>query len=165
MSRLTYYAGCIILVILIGHLVHPPQAHGKDYSDDSSLRIMQPNMVSVEGWKNDTIHDPYLYPIDATLTYGGAFTTNFDICTYKGIGLYMNNTLHFDEGLDQHIVAAGWQYEAGATLWRWNEGHQEIQIFHQHHSQHELDDASISGDHFPVMDRNGIRVILYQRPN
>lgn len=136
-------------------------ADAKDYSDLDGLRIFQPNTVAVEGWKNDTIHDPYLYPIDKTLTYGGAFTTNFDICTYHGIGLYMNNTLHFDEGMDQHIVAAGWQYEAGATLIKWD--HQAIQVFHQHHSQHELDGVSESGDHFPVSDRNGIRIILYEK--
>lgn len=162
----------ILIVVKVASMSHkalgeeitePPVCKVQEPYESSGLRFFQPNTVSVEGWKDATVHDPYLYPIDKTLTYGGAFTTNFDLITYKGLGIYMNNNLHFDEGLDQHIVSAGWQYEVGATIAKWNDGHQAIQIFHQHHSQHELDDVSISGDHYPVYDRSGVRIILYQR--
>lgn len=138
------------------------EQHHEDPTAQDGWRILQPNDIHVDAWKDGTVHDPYLAPIDKTLTYGGAFETDFDICTYRGYGLYMKNSLHMDEGYDQHIVAAGWQYEVGATVWRSGTG-QGVQLFHQHHSQHELDDASESGDHYPVYDRNGIRLIIYSR--
>lgn len=157
MIRIYYYALIILSILVIGRL-----ARADELTENDKLRILQPNLISIEEWKNETVHDSYLAPIDKTLTYGGAFTTDFDICTFEGIGIYMNNTLHFDEGTDQHIVAAGWQYELGATLWQSGHG-QGLQVFHEHHSQHELDGASQSGDHFPVYDRNGIRFVIYSR--
>jgi len=122
-------------------------------------RILSPNDAYIDVYKNETVHDPYLAPIDSTLSYGSGFNLNLDVLKYKGLGIYWNNLLHFDQSnTDGRIKAAGWQYEIGATIWR-NNDLDRVQVFKQHHSQHILEETRPV--HFPVVDRYGIRLRLY----
>jgi hypothetical protein len=122
-------------------------------------RLLQPNDVHIDAYKNEVVRDPYLSPIDRDLSYGAGFNVDLDIIKYKGLGLYWNNLLHFDQSdKTGQIKAAGWQYEAGFTVLRVNEL-DKIQFFHQHHSQHILEEKRPT--HFPIMDRYGIRLRIY----
>lgn len=127
------------------------------------LEVMAPNKVFVDSYKNQTVHDPYLAPDDENLGWGASFNINFDIVRYNNYSvLYMDNNLHFDqeEGSGQ-IRAAGWQYSLNLVLIRWN-GVSRVELFRQHHSQHIMD--RVRPDmHFPVYDRNGIRVVLFDK--
>lgn len=125
----------------------------------SNWRLLAPNDMYIDMYHYETMHDPYLDPVDKDLTYGGGFNLNLDIAKYKGLGLYWNNLLHFDQsGRDGRIKAGGWQYELGMTVWQQN-GFDRIQLFKQHHSQHIFEDTR--PEHFPVYDRYGIRLRIY----
>jgi hypothetical protein len=122
-------------------------------------RLLAPNDVFIDAYKNETVHDPYLSPVDRDLSYGAGFNVDLDLIKYNGLGLYWNNLLHFDQSsANGQIKAAGWQYEAGFTLWHENNS-DKIQLFRQHHSQHILEEARPV--HFPVYDRIGIRLRIY----
>jgi hypothetical protein len=124
-------------------------------------RLLEADEISVDTWKYDDIHDPYLSPDDSSLSYGAAFNTNFTVASYNGYGLRMDNNLHFDEdGQTGQVRAVGWQYGLYLTVLR-IDGQDKIEIFRQHHSQHIVDRSR--EDHFPVYDRNGVRWVIYQR--
>jgi hypothetical protein len=122
-------------------------------------RLLDPKDVHIDVYKNETVHDPYLDPVDQELSYGSGFNLDLNLVKYNGLGLYWNNLLHFDQSSKSgQIKHAGWQYEIGATLWQ-EEGQDRIQLFKQHHSRHVLEETR--DIHFPVYDRYGIRVRVY----
>lgn len=129
------------------------------YARAEGWRLLAPNDIHIDAYRNETVHDPYLDPVDADLGYGAGFNLDLDMAKYNGYGLYWNNLLHFDQSdRTGQIKAAGWQYEVGATIWQ-EEGKDRIQIFKQHHSQHILEESR--SVHFPVYDRYGIRLRIY----
>lgn len=130
------------------------------FSND--YHIMDLNKAFVDYYKNNDIHDPYLEPADSTLTTGASFNTNFDVFKYEGYGLYWDNNLHFDQDTTGQVRAAGWQYSLNLVFFQ-VDGKSKLELFRQHHSQHILDRSR--PEHFPVYDRTGIRVILYDRSN
>lgn len=127
---------------------------------DEDWHVLELNKAFVDTYKIDDEHDPYLAPDDATLTYGASFNTNFDVVKYKGYGLYWDNNLHFDEDNHNQVRAAGWQYNVNLVFWQ-IDGKNKLELFKQHHSQHILDRSRDA--HFPVVDRTGIRIILFDR--
>lgn len=144
----------ILAYITLMLLVFGPQAKAYD------LQVLEMKRVSVEGYKYQEIHDPYIAPDDKTLTYGGQFSTDFYFLKWgKNAGFYWNNDLGFDQnGANGHIAHVGWHYEMGLTLWEKNDV-SKVEIFKEHYSRHVVDEARQS--HFPVMDRYGLRFNLY----
>jgi hypothetical protein len=122
-------------------------------------RLFAPNDVHVDFYRNKTVRDPYLKPLDEDLGMGAGFNVDFDMAKYSGFGLYWNNLLHFD-GSDKtnSIKAAGWQYELGLVVWH-EKGIDKMILFKQHHSQHILEE--VRDTHFPVYDRFGFRFNIY----
>lgn len=129
----------------------------------SEVEILVPTEVSVDTYKHEgTTHDPYIYPNDADLSYGAVFRTNLDLVRHGSWDIYFNSGLHFDQSdRTGKIIHAGWQYEAGTTLFRtW--GGTSIQVYKAHHSRHVLD-VEREGMHFPNSDIVGIRWILLKK--
>lgn len=127
-------------------------AHAKEF------RLLEPKDVSVEAFKYESIHDPYLYPVDKSLKYGGAFNVDANLIRYEKFSIYWLNKLHFDQADPSgHIKHAGWQYELGMPIWI-HKGLPRIEMFKQHHSRHILEETR--SFHFPVYDRFGIRLRL-----
>lgn len=122
------------------------------------LFLLEPRDVYIDAFKYQSLHDPYLVPIDKDILYGAAFNTDFNVFRYKKIALYWKNRLHFDQAATSgHIKHAGWEYELGLPLWI-DKGKPKIEFFKQHHSRHVLEE--VRNVHFPVYDRIGIRVRL-----
>jgi hypothetical protein len=122
------------------------------------LRLLEPRDVYVEAYRYTSIHDPYLYPIDTSLKYGGTFNVDANLFRYGKFSIYFLNKLHFDQADPSgHIKHAGWQYELGMPLWV-HEGQPKLEFFKQHHSRHILEETRPL--HFPVYDRFGIRLRL-----
>lgn len=125
----------------------------------AELRLLEPKDVYIDAYQNDTVHDPYLYPLDQRLGYGGAFNVDTNVIRYGKFSLYWLNKLHFDQDrVTGHIKHAGWQYELGIPLWM-DKGTPRIELFRQHHSRHLLEETR--SVHFPVYDRTGIRLRIY----
>lgn len=122
------------------------------------LILLEPKDVSIEALQYQSMHDPYLSPIDKDIAYGAAFNTDLNVFRYGDIAFYWTNKLHFDQSkTNGHIKHAGWQYEFGIPLWV-DKGSSKIELFQQHHSRHVLEETR--ADHFPVYDRIGIRIRL-----
>jgi hypothetical protein len=122
-------------------------------------RLIAPNDIHIDAYKSETVHDPYLDPIDSELGYGAGFNLDLDIAKYNGLGLYWNNLLHFDQSSQSgQIKHGGWQYEIGAVIWQEN-GLDRVQLFKQHHSRHIFEETR--NVHFPVYDRYGFRLRVY----
>lgn len=122
------------------------------------LHLLEPKDVYIDAFKYQSIHDPYLAPIDRDLAYGAAFNTDFNLFRYGNIALHWKNRLHFDQaGSSGHIKHAGWEYELGLPLWV-DKGKPKIELFKQHHSRHILEE--VRDAHFPVYDRVGVRIRL-----
>jgi hypothetical protein len=145
--------GIVGLIAAIMCIMAASDANAQEY------RLLEPTQVSIEAYKYQDLHDPYTAPYDGTISQGAAFTTNLNIVRYHSLGLYWNNNLHFDQVQDGQVRRAGWAYEFGANIFPWY-GHNKVQLFKQHESDHILDVASPTGLHFPVMDRYGIRINL-----
>lgn len=125
------------------------------------LRLLEPREAYIDAYKNEVVHDPYLYPEDKNLGYGMGFNLSIDVLMYKGYGLHWDNLLHFDELENTgQVKAAGWQYHLGLVVLRFND-QSKIEVFKQHHSQHVLDEPR--DEHFPVYDRLGIRLIIFEK--
>lgn len=141
-----------ILLIAIASIL-ATKASGQNW------RLLDPKDVYIDAYKNETVHDPYIAPIDKELRYGSNFNMDLDVVKYKGIGLYWNNLLHFDQSSTSgHIKHAGWQYELGLTVLQ-EDNIDRVQIFRQHHSRHILEETRKA--HFPVYDRFGVRFRIY----
>lgn len=122
------------------------------------LYLLEPKDIYIDAFKYESMHDPYLAPIDKDLLYGAAFNTDFNVFRYKKVALYWKNRLHFDQaGSSGHIKHAGWEYELGLPLWI-DKGKPKIELFKQHHSRHVLEE--VRDAHFPVYDRFGVRIRL-----
>jgi hypothetical protein len=128
------------------------EAHAK------ALYLLEPKDVYIDAFKYQSLHDPYLAPIDKDLLYGAAFNTDFNVFRYGNIALHWKNRLHFDQaGPSGHIKHAGWEYELGLPLWI-DKGKSKIELFKQHHSRHVLEE--VRDAHFPVYDQIGLRIRL-----
>lgn len=125
-------------------------AHGAEF------KLLEPRDVFIDVYKNETVHDPYLYPIDRTLGYGSTFNVDTNVVRYGKFSIFWLNKLHFDQSnANGHIKHAGWQYEVGMPLWI-DRGVSRIELFKQHHSRHLLEETR--SIHFPVYDRFGVRL-------
>jgi len=125
----------------------------------SDWKVASPRKIYVDVYKNDRVSDPYLYPIDADLAFGGNFAINFDIVKYKSYNLFWDNLLHFDQSSETgRVVHGGWQFELGLTLYA-ERNNPKIQVFHQHHSRHIFE--ATRDTLFPVYDRAGLRFNIY----
>ncbi len=121
--------------------------------------LLEPRDVYIDTYRNEVVHDPYIYPEDQYLTYGSTFNIDANLLKWGPYGLYWLNQLHFDQsGQDGRIKHAGWQYELGLTVWVDKYDNPRIELFKQHHSRHVLDEYR--EEHFPVYDRVGVRFRL-----
>lgn len=126
-------------------------------------RLLAPRDVYIDAYKNQTVHDPYLAPVDQDLSYGATFNIDADILKYRNWGLYTLNQVHFDQsGETGRIVHGGWQYEMGFSLFptKKDPARGKIELFKQHHSRHIFEDER-PGVHFPVYDRFGVRLRIW----
>jgi hypothetical protein len=125
-------------------------------------RLLTPRDVYIDAYRNQTVHDPYLDPVDASLGYGSTFSVDTDILKYKYWGIYSFNKLHFDQNKDTgKIVHGGWEYEVGMSLFpsKIDPKRGQVEVFQQHHSRHIFEDYR--EEHFPVYDRYGIRLRIW----
>lgn len=127
-----------------------------------TLKLLEPQEISIDAYKNEQVHDPYLEPLDGSLDKGAKFNLNLNVIKYRDYKLYWDNTLHFDQSnLDQQIKHAGWWYFIGATILPTNKFGGGMDLFFEHHSRHVLEQTR--SQHFPVYDRYGIRFIFLKK--
>lgn len=125
----------------------------------TELHLLEPRDVYIESYRYENMYDPYLYPVDSELAYGAGFFIDLNIWRYGWYTMYWKNMLHFDQSRESgQIRHGGWEFELGFNIWP-GEGPPKIDIFHQHHSRHILEDTRET--HFPVYDRAGIRLHIY----
>ena len=126
------------------------------YASPQKFKLLEPRDVYIDLYENETVHDPYVAPIDKYLKYGATFNLDFTVIRYDDLSLFWLNKLHFDQASNSgHIKHAGWQYEIGAPIYQDDKG-SRIELFKQHHSRHVLEEER--NVHFPVYDRIGIRL-------
>lgn len=131
-------------------------------TSQSTLHLLSPEEISIDAYRNKTVHDPYLYPLDQHLSNGAKFNLNLNIIQYSDYKFYWNNSLHFDQSsLDQKIKHAGWWYFLGVTLLPKTKYSGGIDLFMEHHSRHILEETR--ENHFPVYDRYGIKIIFISK--
>jgi|LakMenEpi03Aug12_release.lakeMendotaPanAssembly.Ray.scaffolds.fasta_scaffold30464_19 hypothetical protein len=72
--------------------------------------------------------------------------------------LYWDNNMHLETIDAKTVKTVGWHWELGLRL------HKKLQIFHEHHSRHILDEPGLElyngKNQFPVEDSFGIRIKL-----
>ena len=125
------------------------------------VQYLTPTNVEMEVRKYEgRVHEPYLYPVDAGLRYGGVFRTNFDLVRYNRYTLFMNNMIHFDQSeVDGKIKYAGWNFEIGSAILFDKQGNTKLDIGRGHWSQHCLE--CLRDTHFPVRDWYFIRFKIF----
>lgn len=123
------------------------------------IEVLSPRNIFVDAYKNDVVHDPYLYPRDKELGLGATFNIDLDVFKYRAFNVYWLNKLHFDQSYETgKVIHGGWNYEFGSTIFTWKDK-SKVEVFRQHHSRHIFEDTR--DRHFPVYDRTGIRFNLY----
>lgn len=146
-----------ILVLIILSLTHCAEAYAEAGTycwKPGRVGLLEPQEMYMDVYKYDSLHDPYLYPVDNELYWGANFKTKFNVVRYKGFAFYADSLLHFDQSeVSGQVKHAGWQYELGVNVARVGLG--GIDIFRQHHSRHILEGTRER--HFPVYDRTGVR--------
>jgi hypothetical protein len=151
-----------VLLIALGYLMCLVASMCSRDAEAKEWHLIEPREVYLDAYDNGEVHDPYLYPDDATLGYGANFIMNFDVLKYGPYGLHWDNRLHFDQSRENGQVRhAGWEYGLYLTLLARDDETPIIEAFHQHHSRHILDREREF--HFPVYDRFGVRFVLYER--
>jgi len=144
------------LIILLG-VLSSTMALAKDYY------LFEPTRVSIETYEYQSFHDPYVAPDDKNIGHGATFNTDLDVFKYKGYGLSWENELHFDqEDTTGQVRHAGWHYKLGLTFMKFDSG-VRLEATREHWSRHVFDRERPM--HFPVYDRTGIQIILYERPS
>ena len=124
------------------------------------LYLLQPQEVRVEMHQIEKINDPYLYPRDKELKYGGAFITNFRLVEWNKFNIFSNNQLSFEQSqVTGKVISGGWKFSLG-TGWDISKN-QAIEIGKYHHSYHIFEDTRQV--HFPTKDSYYINLVIYKK--
>jgi hypothetical protein len=142
----------LALLLLVGTLWSESRA--------DEVRFLVPQYVSMELHKIDRVNDPYLYPRDKELAYGGAFNTNFNLVEYKDSYVFSNNRLSFEQSeITGKIVHGGWRYGLGVG---YNiTANQTIELGKFHYSYHIFEEAREI--HFPTYDSVYLNLVIYKK--
>ena len=126
----------------------------------SEIDLLVPQEVRMELHDIERINDPYLYPRDKELQYGGAFITNFRLVEWNKFNLFSDNKLEFQQSrVTGKVIAGGWIYNLG--LGYEITKHQAIEIGKHHYSKHIFEDKR--QQHFPTWDSYFINLIIYKK--
>lgn len=119
-----------------------------------------PKYVSMELHQIDKMNDPYLYPRDKELKYGGVFNTDFNLIESGRWSLIANNRVSFEQSqVTGKVISGGWKFFLGGGYSIAD--HQSIEIGKYHHSYHIFEDTRER--HFPTRDDYMINLIIYQK--
>lgn len=126
----------------------------------SEIDLLVPQEVRMELHDIERINDPYLYPRDKELQYGGAFITNFRLVEWNKFNLFSDNRLSFEQSrITGKVISGGWQYSIGAGYAI--SKNQAIELGKYHHSYHIFEEKR--AQHFPTKDSIYINLIIFRK--
>lgn len=131
---------------------------GKALATDAYYLV--PQYVGMEVHDYKLINDPYVYPRDHELKWGGVFRTDFHLLDLGKAYIFDNNKVSFEESkVTGRILHGGWEFYLG-TGYQLSE-HQIIEIGKYHHSYHVFEDTR--DVHFPTADSYYINMVIYKK--
>lgn len=124
------------------------------------IQYLVPEYITMELHDIYAINDPYLYPRDKELRFGGAFVTNFHLLEWKQTYIYSNNRLSFEQSEKTgKVIHGGWQFSVGGGYSFTD--HQSIELGKYHYSYHVFEEPR--PEHFPTFDSYYINLVIYKR--
>ncbi len=130
-------------------------------SNDWSLVELQEISLRYQDFKDR--RDPYTPQHDANWGYKTSLDWDVSLLKYG----FWNNEVHAEGLKDGRVKTVGWHWFLGVQVPTWG-----LAIFHEHHSQHILDERPLERDgddlpqgyrKFSVEDSYGVRLTLYSR--
>lgn len=141
----------ILAVFLLLFSVH---GHGAEW------HLLVPQEVNFEAHQIESMNDPYLYPVDKELRYGGVFNTDFAFVQYGRLSFNSTNRVSFEQShVTGRVRAGGWKFTLNLAMQLTDNQH--IELGKYHHSYH-IFEAERDG-HFPTRDSYYIKFVIYRK--
>lgn len=122
--------------------------------------LLEPRKASVDIYEYQALRDPYIYPEDTNIKYGGTFNLDMNILRINDYKFYWENGLFFDQSQrDGKVKHAGWHYKFGLTLFKGKTA--TVEAFKEHQSRHVFDQTREMP--FPFYDRAGVSIIFWEK--
>lgn len=127
----------------------------------SGFHLVDLEYFAMKGARFSCNRDPMTPDIECN-SYTGRAQADFNLRILEVF--YWDNQVH-TEGVAAKVETVGWHWELGLHIT------DQIDIFHEHHSRHRMDDTTPidfnkdgKPDKFPVEDSYGIKFIFYMNP-